>query len=185
MSLISALLPNFSADVVAVFDQSFNQLFDGARPLKASINESAKVMEHPVETGVVITDHKIINPIDIELSMLLTPATYTDVYGQIKQTFLAGSLLTVQTRTASYPNMLIAEMPHEEDPGMFDVIALALKLHEVQFVQAQYGTLPPSKVKKKSNASTADKGQVQTSEPNTSILKQGADAVTGYFGGGQ
>ncbi len=29
-------------------------------------------MEHPVESGIIITDHRIILPVEIELSLILT-----------------------------------------------------------------------------------------------------------------
>ena len=107
MPLIDALIPNASADVVAVFDQDFNQVFENARPIKAAVNEESKIMDHPLETGATISDHQIFLPIGIELSLILSRDDYRSVYQQIKQLFRTNSILTVQTRTDSYPNMLI------------------------------------------------------------------------------
>lgn len=171
MPLTDLRLPNASADVVAVFDKNFNQVFVNARPIKAMISEQAKVMEHPIETGAVITDHRIIQPVEIELSLILIASDYRNVYQQIKQLYRAGEILTVQTRTDTYQNMLIQKLPHDEDPEMFDVVALALGLKEAQFVTAQFGTLPASKVRDATDASTTQKGQQTTkTDPNPSIL---------------
>ena len=170
MPLTNLKVPNASADVVAIFDKNFNQVFENARPIKAMVNEDSKVMEHPIETGSVITDRQVFLPVAIELSMILTPDSYRDTYQQIKQLWRRGEILTVQTRTDTYFNMLIQKPPHDEDPELFDVIALALSLKEAQFVTAQYGTLPASKVANKTDASTVQKGQQNTTDDNPSIL---------------
>lgn len=181
-----ALLP--SKDVVAVFDQNFNQVFSQAIPMKAVIKPVAKTMEHPVETGVTITDHIIFLPIEIELNMMLTgiggvvgfltgSTNYQSVYAQINSLFKAGTLLTVQTKTATYANMIIESIPHDEDPDRWDTVPLALKLRQVQFVQAQFATLPPSSVRNPANASTQQLGQVQ---PQAATAEQQAFGANAY-----
>ena len=174
MALLDALVPNASADIVAVFDDQFNQVFVNARPIKGTVNESAKVMEHPVETGATITDHIIFQPIEIELSLMLTSADYRSVYQQIKDIYLAGRLLTVQTRTSTHQNMLIQQLPREESTDVFNGISVALRLKEANFVTAQFGSLPEKSVANKSQSSTVARGQQQTTEktsPPSSTLK--------------
>lgn len=172
MPLLDTLVPSASADVVAIYDDNFNQIFSGARPIKVTVTEIAKVMEHPIETGATITDHRVIQPVEIEMSMIITGAEYRSVYQQIRQIYQNATLLTVQTRTASYTDMLLNGIPHEEDPDYFDAIAIILKLKEVLFVTAQFGTLPPSKVANKSQASTVQQGNKQTKEVNRSLANQ-------------
>ena len=135
-------LPTFAYDVVGVFDQSFNQLFVDARPLKANVRPGAKLMEHPVETGAVLTDHRIILPIEIDLAMVLTPETYVDTYNQIKAVFLSPTTVQVQTNTGLYPPMLMQNMPHEENPEHFDTITMVLKFKEVIFATPSTSPLP-------------------------------------------
>ena len=176
----SSLLP--SIDQVAVYDQNFRQVFGQARPLKASVNETAKAMEHPVESGATITDFRIINPVEINLMMILLPASYRDAYGTIKQFFLNSTLLTVQTKTGTYTNMMITQIPHEEDPNLFDTITLALSLKEVILVEAQYGTLPPQVVASPKDTTTVDKGQTNpTAVPATN--QSGIKEIASHFGG--
>lgn len=146
-------------DVVAVYNRAFRQVFVSSRPIKASISEGAKVMEHPVETGATISDHRIILPVEITLSMMLTPDSYRAMYNQIYQAFTRAEIFTVQTKVGGYRNMIISEMPHEEDPATYDAIAMNLKMREIQFVTAVIVKLPEKKVKKKAQQSTKDKGQ--------------------------
>jgi hypothetical protein len=163
-------LINTSLDSVAVFDQAFNQVFPQARALKATIKEEAKVMEHPVETGATITDHRVILPIEIELSMMVFSADYQDVYNSIKQYYLNSTLLIVQTWTSTYLNQLIAAIPHEEDPQQFKVLNIAIKLKEVLFVTSQSKVVP----KNPSNNSTTNRGNIQ---PNTVSPERGSSIL--------
>jgi hypothetical protein len=172
MATIFDTLISFPAvDVVAVYDQSFNQLFKRARAIKAVVKETAKVMEHPVETGAIITDHRIILPIEIELSFILQSSDYLNIYQSIKQYYLNSTLLTIQTRTGTYQNQLISSMPHEESPEQYDAIALALNLKQVQFVTPQYSIKP----KTPRDSTTTDRGTLQPNTPTASQSSFAAD----------
>lgn len=177
MADIRSLIPFFAADIVAVFDQDFNQVFRQARALKAVVKESAKVMEHPVETGATITDHRVILPVEIELSLIVQAFDYADVYKTIRQYYLNATLLTVQTKSDTYSNQLISSMPHEEDPSTYDTLAIALTLKQVQFATAIYSVRPKSP----QNSSRVNRG---TQNGATPTPKQSAavEAVD-YFSG--
>lgn len=165
---------------VAVFDSSLTRLFRRASPIKAMVKEASKLMEHPVETGATVTDHRIFIPVEIELSLILQPGDIKSTFGEIITAWQSLSPLSVQTKARTYTNMFILEPPHDEDPGMFDTIAVALKLREVQFVTAQFAQLPPTKVKKASNSSTTKTGQKDGGTPT----QQGSTAFGLIFGGG-
>jgi len=162
-NIAASFIPSFNIDNVAVFSQEYVQLFRDARPIKAVIKESSKLMEHPIENGAVVTDHRIVLPIEIQLSMILTPDTYRQTYDEIRQLYAEGTLLIVQTRSGVYINQLIQDMPHEEDPTIFDTITLALSLKQVQMVTAQYTTLPRSP----KNTNTVDRGAQNTTPLTT------------------
>jgi hypothetical protein len=124
--------PTNAYDVVGIFDANFNRLFTDARPLRASVKETAKLMKHPIESGATIVDFRVIDPIEIDLSLVLLSATYVDTYNQIRATFLGNDTINVQTNTGLYTNFLISGMPHEETPDHFDTITISLKLEEVK-----------------------------------------------------
>lgn len=165
----NTLLASSAQDIVGVFQQDSSiQLFTNARPLKAKITENATVMTHPVEDGSTIVDHKIILPVEIELSMILSSDDYRSVYQTIKEIFKNSTLLTVQTRSGTYRSMIISSMPHDEDPEMYDAISLALKLTEVKFAKYTTGAAPKvSKPKDTRNSKTMDGGKKQTDESKT------------------
>lgn len=148
-------------DVVAVLNSSFAQVFGNARALKVAIGRASKAMEHPLETGATVTDHRVLLPVTAELSMVLSTEDYRATYQQIKELYTRGELLTVQTRVDSFTSMLIEKMPHEETPDMVDGVAVALSLKEAKFVTAQFS---PLKVAKPKDSNTVKRGQQQPKE---------------------
>lgn len=173
----SYLTPSLSVDVVAITDGGFNQLFANARPMIASVYEMADLMEHPIETGAVIADHIVFKPIEISLPLLCVgELAYRSTYAAIRSTFKAGTLLTVRTRTGSYPDMVIAELPHEESGDIFDAISIRLHLREAHFVTPKTG-LSSNQVANKSQASTTNRGNQQTS-PTSAASAAKATAQT-------
>lgn len=159
----SYLSPSLSVDVVAITAGGFSQVFANARPMEARVYEAAELMQHPLETGAKIADHIVFKPIEIELPLLcIGEIAYRSTYAAIRSTFKAGTLLTIRTRTGSYPDMVIGELPHEESGEAFDAISIRLHLVEAKFVTPKTG-LASDQVANKSQASTADRGNQQTS----------------------
>lgn len=123
-----------SIDVVGVFDSgSLNQVFAAARPMKAQVREYSKVMEHPLETGAMISDHRVVQQNEIEISLMIPQEDYASAYYEIKNLFTQATLLAVQTRTGLYQNMFILAMPHEETPDVYNMVPMSLRLKEVFF----------------------------------------------------
>lgn len=160
-------------DVVAVLNSDFVQVFPEARPLSATVREESKVMEHPLETGSTVVDHRIITPKEIELSCILSSEEYADVYQVIKNIWLNGDTLTVQTRTDSYENMIIESIPHEEKSDMMDGITLAMKLREVKYVTPEFTERKIPVVAAPKNNKTTNRGEQrpqETPQPKKSSL---------------
>ena len=178
-NLATSVLSSFLArDTVAVFTSEFVQIFRGARAIKAVVKEQAKVMEHPVESGAVITDHRIIMPVEIELSLILTPATYKETYEDIRQYYLESTLIIIQTRSGIYLNQMINSMPHEEDTNLFNTITLTLGLKQVQFVTAEFTTTP----RNPKDTSSIQRGAQQPTAatgPQTSTARDISRYITG------
>ncbi len=172
-----SLIPSFAQDVVAVYDSNYTQLFPRARILKATVKEDSKVMEHPLETGATIIDHRIILPIEIDLSFILSSQDYREVYQEIKQIFLEAELLIVQTRSAVYTNQLIASIPHEEDPEMFNSITIAMSLKQALFVTSEASIVPKDSTKSSTTTRGTIQGMTETPEQTT----KSQSALYGYF----
>jgi hypothetical protein len=147
-----------SYDVISVSDSNFQPIIRSARPMKCSVIESSKVMDHPIETGATVTDYRIKHPIEVQLSVILTPKEYRDTYQQIREIFSRGELVNIETRTYSYGQLLLVSLPHEETADMFDTVAMALTFREVKFVTPKFVTINVANPK---NANTVKRGQQQ------------------------
>ena len=182
MALLDALIPGFTADVVAVLDGITGQpLFTDARPMKATIAESAKLMTHPLESGANIVDHRIILPVALSVSFIIRPNNYRETYQAIRQAFRDTIRLSVQTKTDTYRNLYLQGIPHEEDPGFFDTITIVLEFIEALIATVQIQELPGTAVANQQDTSTVDRGEVTgTDEPSSSIA---FESLSSLFGG--
>jgi|ERR1043165_1588928 hypothetical protein len=161
---MAANLPSTSSaqtDTVAIFDQNFNQVFPLARPIKVVVKEEAKSMESPLENGSMIIDHRVILPVELELSMITQSDDAEDVYREIRQYYLNGTLLSVHTLAGVYENNYITGIPHEESSDNIDVLIIALKLKQAQLVNSQNSTIPNNNVKNPANTDNVDRGTLQ------------------------
>lgn len=189
MSIVDILKTGGTRDVVGIWDSTYKQVFVHSRPMNIMIGESSKNMEHPLETGSVVIDHRIILPVTIDMVLLMDGAYYYDQYLKLKKSFLAGELFYIHTRTGIFPNMMFVDIPHEENAAKYDTIEVPVKMLEVKFVEPQFAPLPESKVKEPTNQSTKNKGISSAATPSagseatvkrTSAAKQ----VKNYFSGG-
>lgn len=157
------ILGSSNVDVNAVLDQTtLKQVFADARPIKATIRETARVMNYPVETGAILSDHKIINPTEIEMIFAITSEFYASAYQAIRNAWKASTLLSVQARTGTYRNFVISDMPHEEEPDTFNMITQFVKFREVIYVA-------PASVAKNNGLSNFSPAAPQ----NTSLIERG------------
>jgi hypothetical protein len=155
-----------SIDIIGIFDSNtFEQLFINARPMKADIIENSKLMSHPVEDGTIVSDHKVIDPIKMTLPVILTSSDFKSIYSNIKQAFLDSTSLIIQTRTGSYPNMVISSMPHEETISIFNGITINLSLEQVKIIKPTTIINP----KNAKNASTLNRGKQKNINTNDSL----------------
>lgn len=165
MALFDPRIPTDTTDVVAVLEADTGlQLFEDARPLKATVSESAKLLTHPLEDGSNIVDHRIILPIGISLSLVLSAETYRSTYAEIRQAFRESTRVTIQTKADTYQNMYMQDIPHEEDPRLFDTITMIITLIESQLARTQIQLLPLTSVINPEDSSTSDRGEQTTTD---------------------
>jgi len=147
-----------AVDVVGVFNSRLAQVFPLARPVTAEILPEAQLMEHPLENGASIVDHRILLPIIINIPLLLTSRDYASVYNQVFDLYTRGEKLTVQTRVRSYRNMVIEKIPHEEAADLQDGVAMTITFREAAFVIPQFSTV---RVATPRDSSTVKRGEQQ------------------------
>jgi hypothetical protein len=171
-----------SQDIVAILDaDNFQPLFSGSNIMTATVRESSKLTNWAVEDGTQRTDHRVIDPVSIDLPVLLSDDTRA-LFEQLRNAFIDGRNLIVQTKVRSYSDMMIIEMPHDETPEYGEAVPVTVKLQELRVVKPEFGTLPPSRVANKKQASTVSKGNQQsTTAPADGSTQRRASVAYGIF----
>ena len=175
------LLTKTPVDVVkiALDSNPSAQVFTAARAMKVNLMPSSKLMDHPIEDGSLQTDFRILNPLELELSVICTGKNWKTVYNQINTGYLNGELYTITTKSGVYPHMMMQAIPHDETPDMFDVLAVSIKFREVVLAVTNYTALPANQVKNTNDQSTTKTGTPTAKTPPASILSQAASYVSG------
>ena len=166
-SVMGLLSSSFAVDVVCVLNENGNQVFETARIVRAAVNNDSELFQHPLETGNKITDYKIDKPKVVQLAAIIPSDGYSDAYAALAQAKVNGISFIVQTRAASYSNMVIQSMPHEEGEQWGDCLALAVTFVEVQWYQATVETLPAKEVAASTKAANAG------AKPDADTIKSG------------
>lgn len=171
---------------ISVLDNDTQSIiFEKAQWLKVKVNDNATAMSHPVEDGSKITDHIVFGLIEIELSAIVDLYD-TTTYSDIKRYYKNRTIVTVQTKTDIYKNMVIIGIPHDEDSEMFSSVGIAIKFIEwdaklPSTVKAKVKTVSKAKSKKQTPKKDTGKQKAEPVKDTKSIAASIADAVKGVF----
>ena len=164
-------------EVYGIYDSGFALRFEKMEVIKASVMREAKLMEHPLEDGSSIADHRVIQPTEIELPVMLPAKEYRSLYQEINKAWLGTELFYVHTRAGIFKSMAFAAMPHDENPEQAEVIPMVLRLKEVKLVATQYQALPAKKVARAADQSTVKRAEQTGVKTNDTMLRSGGKAV--------
>lgn len=180
MASTDTRINSLSQDMIAVLNaDDYRQLFPLSHPMKVSVKEISKVLGFIAEDGSEKSDHIVYLPTEIEIPFLLND-DMRNVYAAFKQAWKTQQSLVIQTKVDTYAGMIIYEMPHDETAEFGNSVTMTVKLRVYETVKPEYGALPPSKVRNKTQASTVKKGQVQTTE-SSAPTKRKASVLAGVF----
>lgn len=112
----------------------------GISYVNADVSISSDLCDHPVESGSVITDNAIINPISMKVKVALPTAFSTRIYEQMIRFYQKKKYIMVQTKFAMYRNMVIESMPYKLENETIDRPVVELSLRQIQEVEVQYIT---------------------------------------------
>lgn len=170
---LSNLYPTKKQDLVQILDDDFIKLFPEAQITEVRrVEENAEIFDHTIEDGSVVSDYKIINPVGIDLLVILNSSDYQSVYFSIRQYWIESTIVRVQTKTATYENQIIKNISHTEVPEMYNAIGMVIVLRQAQVVKAEYGVNPALPA----HTNTVNRGQQQ---PKAANVEQAAKATAG------
>lgn len=104
---------------------------------EAEINISSSVAEHPIETGQVIMDSSIRNPIKAKINIYVPTMYYTAIYDEIYRFYDEKKKIIILTKFGLYENMVITAMPYRLQNSTVDRPLIQLELQEVREVEAE------------------------------------------------
>lgn len=143
----------------------------GVSYLTANIEPTSELAEHPVETGTMITDAAIINPLSAKVRIALPRMFYTRIYSDLeKKYFIGKKKIILQTKLAVYKNMVLQNMPHDLTNETVDRVVIDLDLRQVidvapQMTSAASGNnkIKENTTKNASDADTVNEGRLTDS----------------------
>jgi hypothetical protein len=182
-----------AVDVVRIIDETGVQVFTSARAMRAAVNRTSTLCEHPLEDGNTIADFKVFKPDVAQLTMFISGDAYDSVYKEIEQAWKSSTALIVQTRASSFPNMVITDMPSDEAPDLGDTVAITMTLKAVQWFTSSVETMPAKEVavssksaknggSAKPDADTVKQGQKRASEVPATSQKASSSILHDIFG---
>jgi len=134
--------------------------------IDVDVMEDSKIMDSPVESGILISDHRILNPKEIVVNCTLPFEDWKESYDEMKGWYERNDteFLTVQTKADVYEDMQLIAIPHKETSDTVSRLFFELRFRSILFVKPEYIAMPLDVVENPENASNIDAGKKQGSE---------------------
>lgn len=147
--------------------------------MSVSIDPSIQYPEHTMEDGTSKIDHKIVNPTELVVRVLLPDGSlYRSYYQIIKQAMLNSQPITVNSRTDIHANMLINGLPSNESGTAISNGFVDIPLKQALEVSPDVGVLTSSNVSNSSDSDTVNGGQKTANESTeTSVALKLAQGI--------
>lgn len=145
-----------------------NIVFDTAI-INADVARTSSITTQPIETNVRIADHKIIRPIEIQATIALPSLMYSSIVRELESYFINSTKLIVVTQDRQYRNMILYDMPHEENSRNVGRLTYRLSFMEVLVVEPDYLNL--SRVLNATDADTQSRGVINGVPVNIGSLE--------------
>lgn len=153
-----------------------NEVLTGMQVSRIAFEDNAKLFEHPIETGVVITDHEIFEPKRVVIQAYISNDDETTLT-ELEQLYLSGSPLKIRAGNKIIEKAIIASKPFEINGAIFDKTLYNIAFRGYLEVTPTYSKMPPRKVQKKANASRVNSGVKQAKQIQKSWAAGGIDSL--------
>lgn len=158
----------------------------GVSYIKADVDITSDLCDFPIETGGIITDNAIIQPISMKIQVALPTAFATRIYTEMIKYYQKKKFIMVQTKFAMYRNMVIQSMPFKMENETIDRPVVELTLRQIMEVEPQYieignGSSEIQNPLDASDSDTVDVGRTQSHSVVASLENQ-AQAMEGFGG---
>lgn len=144
-------------------NETLQPIWTGSDIMDVQVQETSTATKYKVEDGTNRNDHIVHNPTEITMRFTLAGEA-SQLFNAIKQTYTERALVTVQTRTDVYADMIVTEIPQDQTGDAVDAVSLDIRLSEWREVVPEYGELTQSNVANPEQSSTVKRGSQATTE---------------------
>lgn len=152
------------------------EVLSGLEITRIAVEDSAKLFEHPLETGETIVDHEIFEPKSAVAQVIISNDD-ADTLKELEYLYLTGTPLKIRAGNKIINNVVIGSKPIEITSEMFDKTRYTISFKEAQEVTPAYIKLP--KAKSPASTSKINSGIKQAKEDKTKNQSWIASAVWG------
>lgn len=142
-----------------------NEVLTGLEIVHINTDISAKLFEHPLENGAVISDHRILNPEIISLNAYIS-LDDRETLRELNYYYVSGKPLKVRAGNEVINNAYIENKPFEISGSCLDKTLYSISFKEAQEITPVYVGLSNSR--RASDTSRVNSGQKQGKKVNRS-----------------
>lgn len=152
---------------------SKNKSIAGIHPMNITIHDSVKVARHPIETGEVILDNKVVQPSEVSVTCLVECEHWDKVSRMLDKMLLekSNNPFTIRTKTDDLQGYILYDIVEKQTSDKWDMVEIDLKFIEQLVIESSSISTPANK----SNSDTVNSGQSKTS--NSGSNSSSSDAV--------
>ena len=110
----------------------------GVSYLSADVNIYSDLCKHPVETGEVIIDNAVLQPVKATVRVVMPTALYTRIYNQMLSLYTNKNFIILQTKFGFYKNMVLVKMPYKLEVSNVDRPIIEMELEQVFEAYPEY-----------------------------------------------
>lgn len=146
------------------------EVLTGLQISSASVDDSIKLFEHPLESGAVITDHYIIDPQQANIGAVIDNSDQQTLK-ELEYLHVNGIPLKIRVDNKVIPRVVIKDKPFNLTGQMIDKNRYSITFREEEEVEPVYVAMPPRKVRNQANASRVNSGIKQAQPVKKSWAK--------------
>jgi len=136
------------------------EVLENVQFIDGDVDDDAKIMDHPLENGSVITDHVVFSPNKAKFSIIIDDEDQSSL-SEINKYYKDSIPLTIKAKGEMYSNMIIYAKPFKLSSNYFNKTSYTLLMRTVQTAETQYVKMTTDQVKDPKHSSTVKSGQLK------------------------
>lgn len=142
-----------------LFTGMIGNIIFGPAIMDATVSQDSRLTRNPVESGVVVADHKIKMPPVIVIQMAMPRWFFESHIAKLEQLYNDSTYLNIMTKTDFYTDMVLTARPYNLSNRNQDRPVIKCRFEKVVRIVPEYLSVKLTEAKKDSNNVDAGKQQ--------------------------